>query len=250
MGSLQKGKVVEIDLGNVKLQAKPTKAITDETEFLPLANIERESIQKALKTNYLTVPIKLNEAEDFILYISVPYGYNNKNTNMGFEHVKLIGDKKETVAIDDIFTENDYFDIGSSNSSENLRAVRFSPKTMKPTKIIGDIDFGITNYYDKEYPINRLPKGLSIAPDDVTLTILKNEPSQDDVSAIYAFTKEDKKHALSIVRIENYDYESENSPLQYMKKPAYIIVRYKKDKDKRVEEKVSFELNIPKSKKE
>lgn len=246
----QKGKVVEIDLGNVKPQAKPTKAITDETEFLPLANIEKESIQKALKTNYLTVPVKLNESEDFILYTSVPYGYNNKNTNMTFEHVKLIGDKKDTVAIDEIFTENDYFDIGSSNSSGNLRAVRFSPKNMKPTKIIGDIDFGITNYYDKEYPINRLPKGLIIAPDGVTLTIFKNEPSLEDVSAIYAFTKEDKKHALSTVRIENYDYDSENSLLQYVKKPAYIIVRYKKDKDKRVEEKVPFELNIPKPKKE
>lgn len=246
----RKGRVETIDLGNVKPQAKPTKAITDETEFPPLANIEKETLKKLLKINYTTVPVKLNEPENIVLYASVPYGYNNNKTNMTFENVKIIDNKKDTVAIDDLFRADDYFNISHSNNYPNLDAVHFSPKYTAPIKVIGEIDFGITNYYDKEYNINQLPKGFSLAPDGITLTINKKEPTTEYISAIYAFAKGNKKKALSTVRIENYDYASENSILRYVQKPTYLIIRYIKNKDRRMEEKVPFELNIIKKEKE
>ena len=119
----KKGKVVTIDLGNVKPQTKNPEPKADPTEYAPLANIEREDIKKVLKINYTTMPVRFGEPDHIALYASVPYGYNNSNTNIIFQNVKLIGEKKDTLAIDEMDDASNY--IGMLNMPRNW----ISPKT-------------------------------------------------------------------------------------------------------------------------
>ncbi|MCZ4242530.1 hypothetical protein [Pedobacter punctiformis] len=242
-----KGHVETIDLGNKIPQQAIAQVQEVQHEFLPLVNITKENVAKLLKINCVTLPVKQNEADYVMLYSSVPHGYNNGNMNIDFDDIQLVGDKKDTIDIDQIDNARDYFNVGYSNRNYNLNAVKFPMKNQSATKVIGKINLSVNNYYDKEFNINQLPKGLSMAADGVTLNIKRGEPLLENMVEFYAFEKGNKLHPLATFRIDDYSPENEGILAKYVKKPATVIIRFKQNEGQFNQE-IPFELDIPKIK--
>ena len=246
----KKGRVEAFELNNVKLQEEVVKPLIDEhEEFEPIANLTKADVSKLLKINFTTVPVKLNEPNYILLYASVPHAYNNKSMDISFSDIKLIGDQKDTVNVDEMDNGDQYFNISYDSRIRNLASVRFPATLRSAKKVTGTIELRVQNYYDKTFDKNTLPKGFSIGTDGSTLTINRNEPSLEEMVAIYAFDKDIGKKTLGTFRVDNYDYSSPNSVFNYSKKINKIVIRYKKE-DGAMNEKIPFELLIPEPKKQ
>ncbi|WP_316805235.1 hypothetical protein [Pedobacter nototheniae] len=238
-----KGHVETIDLGNKMPQQAIGKAGQDQQEYLPLENITKENVAKLLKIGYATLPVKRDEPDYVLLYASLPHGFNNGHMSMSFEDIKFIGNKKDTVGIDQMDNAKNDLNVGYSNRSYNLNAVKFAMKNASATKVIGKIDLSVTNYFDKEFNVNQLPKGLNMAADGVTLIVKKNELSIENMVEIYAFEEGNKLLPLATFRMDSYVPSNEMVLAKYVKKPATMIIRFKKDNGEFSQE-IPFELDI------
>lgn len=242
-----KGHVETIDLGNKIPEQVAGKAGQDQQEYLPLVNITKENVGKLLKIGYTTLPVKRDESDYILLYASLPHSFNNRHMSMSFEDIKLVGDKKDTVDIDQMDNAKDDLNVGYSNSNYNLNAVKFAKKNRSATKVIGKLELSVSNYFDKEFKVNQLPKGLSMAADGVTLIVKKDELSIENMVEIYAFEKGNKLHPLATFRMDSYVPSNEMVLAKYVKKPATLIIRCKQDKAEFSQE-IPFEFDIPKPK--
>jgi hypothetical protein len=240
-----RGHIETVDLGNQIPQQKQKALEYTQSTFEPIFNITKDNTSEHLKINYTTQAVKLNEPDYLVLYASLPHNYNSKDMRMSFEDIKLIGDKKDTLLVEDLENASDQVNIYRASSADNLRALRFPNTKPQATKITGNIQLTTRTYYDKEYKIKQLPKGVTISPDGLILTISRKAPSATDLVDVYAFAKNTKTKPLATAVSDNPGYFSEYFTLSFLKKPAVIVLRYFKS-GADVNQEIPFELVLPK----
>lgn len=243
-----KGHIETIDLGNQIPQQQEKKAQLTQTSFEPILNITKENTSKQLKINYTTQAVKVGEPDYIVLYASLPYNYSSRDMRMSFDDIKLIGSKKDTSLVEDFENAQDQVNIYRMTSADNLRAIRFPNPKPDATKITGNIQLTTRTYYDKEYKINQLPKGVTLSPDGLTLTISRKEPAATDLVDIYAFEKDTKINPLATAISDQPDYSSDHFTLSFHKKPGLVVLRYLKSGED-LNQEIPFELNISEKKK-
>lgn len=243
----EKGRVESLDLGDLIPQHEidgPNVLPTE--EMLPITNITKAEVSKLLKINCTKVSGKNNEPDDILLYASLPYGYNNKFMRLSFSDMKLIGEAKDTVDVNDYEDGNDYFKVGYNNQRSNLTAVKISPKLPITKKVIGKINLSISNYYDKIFTPTNLPKWIKMGADGATLSYYNNDPSKSAMVEFWVFGKQGGAKPLDII-YQQYDQESYLVINKYTEKITKIILRHKKDDG--FNEEIPFELETPQGKK-
>lgn len=244
-----KGHIETIDLGDVVPQKPVDNAsVKEQSKVLPITNIKKDEINKLLKINCTTVSGKLNEPDNILIYASLPYGYNNESMSLSFSEMKLIGDAKDTIAITDYQSGDDYFRVGYGNQGRNLSAIKISPNQQTAKKVIGKISLEVPNYYDKTFNLNNLPKWITIDTDGKTLHFYNNEPSIRNLVEFLVFRKQSGPKPMDILD-QKYDDATNLVTNKYGEKIDKIIIRFK-NPESGLNEEIPFELDIPQVKKE
>lgn len=244
-----KGRIENIDLGDVVPQKPIERAsVIEQNEVLPISNITKEELNKVLKINCNLVPGKSYKAANILIYASLPYGYNNERTNWNFSDMKIIGESKDTLDVNDYENGYNYFRVGYGNQSSNLSAVKITPKMQRATKIIGKIRLEIPNYYDKIYNLNNIPEWIKIDADGKNVSFYNSDPSRLGMVEFLVFGKQVGKKPMDIIA-QKYEEATGLLTNTYAEKVNKITVRFKNE-EKSLSEEIPFELEIPKVKKE
>ena len=244
-----KGHIETIDIGDVIPQKKENQStVIPQNEVLPIANITKNDLGKLLKINCTTVSGKLNEPDQILIYASLPPSYNTNSMRINFFDIKLIGDARDTIEVTESENGADYFDVGYSNQSNHLTAIKFSPKQQMAKKVVGKIALDVANYYDKTFTLHNLPKWIKIDQDGTTLSFYNNEPTLSTLVEFLLFGKGSATIPMDIL-VQKYDDASKLLTNKYATTINQITLRFKKT-DSGLSEEIPFELDIPQAKKE
>ncbi|MGQ7856248.1 hypothetical protein ACUN24_18600 [Pedobacter sp. WC2501] len=244
-----KGHIETIDIGDVITQKKENQStVIPQNEILPIANITKDNMGKLLKINCTTVSGKLNEPDQILIYASLPHSYNARSMSISFSDIKLIGDAKDTTAVNESEDGDDYFDVGYNNQGSNLSAIKFSPNQQIAKKVVGKIAVDVAYYYDKTFTLHNLPKWIKIDKDGTTLSFYNNEPALLTLVEFLVFGKGSATIPMDIL-VQKYDDATKLLTNKYATKVNQITIRFKKT-DSGLSEEIPFELDIPQAKKE
>ncbi len=221
-----KGKVENINLGNQILQ--PAGARTSETiRYRPLEKMDSSVINHLLKINYSTLNDKNGRPSSYLIYGTLPEAYKNAGLTFSFDEVWLkSADDSLSLDMDEA---SDYFQLGSSGSSNNLTAVKINKPQMEIIKIKGNILISTSGLSDSSFDVKSLPAAIKMFNNGKSFSISTDELSLEYLKEIFGLKYGNSKQAL-VYEYGARDSANENNIIiHFNESPEKLILRYRKN---------------------